>query len=315
MMHFLRALHERFQGLEDGEVARYIPELAEADPERFGVSVVTVDGRVFEVGDTDAVFSLQSISKPLVYGLALETCPAETIRRRVGVEPTGDPYNSIVKLDVAGRPHNPLINPGAIAVTDLIRGPGPDDRIAQILERLGRYAGRPLGVDQAVFASERETGHRNRAIAHLLRQFGRFDGPMDESLDLYFKQCAVAVTARDLATIGATLAHAGVNPVTQTRALHERHVGPVLSLMLSCGMYDYSGQWAYRVGLPAKSGVGGGICVVVPGQMGIGVYSPRLDARGNSVRGVAAVEAMSRHYCLHVFGRDRSCASLEEALR
>ncbi|MEO1236834.1 MAG: glutaminase A [Planctomycetota bacterium] len=314
MLDYLRALHERVLPLRDGETAGYIPELARADPDRFGISVVTTDGRSFEVGDHDAAFSLQSISKPLVYGLALESIDSSELEERVGVEPTGDPFNSIVKLDRSGRPHNPLINPGAIAVTDLIAAGDAEAGRAQITAMLGRYAGRPIAFDKAVFRSERETGHRNRAIAHLLRQFGRFDGPLEDSLDLYFRQCAARVTAHDLAVVGATLANAGANPVTGARALGERHVGPVLSLMLSCGMYDYSGQWAYRVGLPAKSGVGGGICVVVPGRMGIGVYSPRLDERGNSVRGLAAVEAMSRHYCLHVFGRDRSCASLGAAL-
>ena len=173
------------------------------------------------------------------------------------------------------------------------------------------YFGRPVEVDEEVFASERRTGDRNRAIAHLLRQFGRLDGPLDESLDLYFRQCSVRVNTHDLALAGATLAHAGVNPVTEQRVISDYHVSSVLSLMLSCGMYDYSGQWAYRVGLPAKSGVGGGICVVVPGVMGIGVFSPRLDERGNSVRGVAAVQAISDHYNLHIFGRDSRCANLE----
>ncbi len=295
--------------MREGKLAGYIPQLCDVDPDRFGISVATVDGRFFEVGDHGQLFTLQSISKPLVYGLALETVDPGALDDRVSVEPTGDPFNSIVKLDSTARPHNPLINTGAIAVADLIRGEGLEDRFAKIADVLEGYFGRPVEVDEDVYASERRTGDRNRAIAHLLRQFGRLEGPLDESLDLYFRQCSVEVCAHDLALAGATLAHAGVNPVSGRRVLKDRHVSSVLSLMLSCGMYDYSGQWAYRVGLPAKSGVGGGVCVVVPGKMGIGVYSPRLDGRGNSARGIAAVEAISQHYGLHIFGRDSQCAA------
>lgn len=298
----------------EGNLAGYIPELANVDPDRFGISVATVDGRFFEVGDHGHEFTLQSISKPLVYGLALETVAPEALENRVNVEPSGDPFNSIVKLDDTARPHNPLINTGAIAVADLIRGKDLEERFATIANVLAGYFGRPVEIDEDVYASERRTGDRNRAIAHLLRQFGRLDGPLGESLDLYFRQCSVRVCAHDLALAGATLAHAGVNPVTKQRVLSDHHVGSVLSLMLSCGMYDYSGQWAYRVGLPAKSGVGGGICVVVPGKMGIGVFSPRLDERGNSARGLAAVEAISQHYGLHIFGRDSRCATLRDDL-
>ena len=300
--------------MREGKLATYIPQLAEVDPDGFGISVATVDGRFFEVGDHQHLFTLQSISKPLVYGLALETVDAVTLKERVNVEPTGDPYNSIVKLDDTGRPHNPLINTGAIAVADLIRGDRLEDRFARIARTLEGYLGRSIEVDEAVYQSERHTGNRNRAIAQLLKHFGRLEGPLEESLDLYFRQCSVRVSAHDLALTGATLANAGVNPQTGQVVLSDHHVSSLLSLMLSCGMYDYSGQWAYRVGLPAKSGVGGGICVVVPGKMGIGVFSPRLDERGNSARGLAVVEAISREYGLHVFGRDSRCTALDEAL-
>jgi glutaminase len=207
------------------------------------------------------------------------------------------------------------VNSGAIATADLIHGKDFADRVKRLLAMFNRYTGRELHLDTAVFLSERSTGHRNRAIAHLMLNFGMVSDKIEESLELYFQQCAILVHAHDLAMMGATLANAGVNPITKQRAIDQQYVKDVLSVMLSCGMYDYAGEWAYRVGLPAKSGVGGGICAVVPGRCGIGIFSPLLDARGNSVRGIKVCEELSQRYGLHVFEAGFRGDALEEQFR
>jgi glutaminase len=220
----------------------------------------------------------------------------------VGVEPTGDAFNSLIRLDEKSkRPHNPMINAGAIATAGMIDGADSTARLKQLLEMFRRYIGHEVHVDVSVFVSEKTTGHRNRAIGHLMLNFGMIDANVDETLDLYFQQCSMLVNAGDLATIAATLANGGVNPVTGERAIEARYVRDVLSVMYTCGMYDYSGNWAYSVGLPAKSGVGGGIIAVVPGKLGIGIFSPPLDERGNSVRGIKVCQAMVEDLGLHVF--------------
>jgi glutaminase len=301
IQHWLKELHAKYQGEFQGHVANYIPELTKADTAHFGIALATPDGQVYEVGDSQALFTIQSISKPLVYGLALEDNGPSEVLRRVGVEPTGEAFNSIVMDEVNNRPFNPMVNAGAIATTSLIKGNGGDGRFARILNMFGRYAGRKLSVDDAVFHSERATGHRNRAIAYLQLNSGMISEPVLEHLDLYFKQCSILVSARDLAMMAATLANNGVNPVTGERAIAAEHVKTVLSVMASCGMYDYSGEWVYRVGLPAKSGVGGGIIAVLPGQFGFGTYSPLLDAHGNSHRGIEVCKELSQRFQLHVY--------------
>lgn len=295
----LERVHARFAGLATGQVANYIPELAKADPASFGIVIATVDGHVYEVGDTRQAFTIQSISKPLVYGVALEDQGEERVRRAIGVEPTGDAFNSISLEPGTGRPLNPMINAGAIAASSLVGGATPAARLARVLDAISAYAGRPLGIDEAVFESERSTGHRNRAIGHMLRNYDIIEDDPDAALELYFKQCSVQIDCRDLALIGATLANSGVNPATGRRALRTEFIGPLLSVMTTCGVYDFTGEWVYRVGMPAKSGVGGGIVAVLPGQLGIGVYSPALDERGNSVRGVKVCEALSAELGLH----------------
>lgn len=307
-------LHARLLPLSDGTVAGYIPELARAHTDWFGVSVATLDGQICEVGDVLVPFTLQSISKPLVYGLALDHHGLEAVRRRVGVEPTGDPFNAIM-VDGRSRPHNPMVNAGAIATTDMIPGAGPTERLRVLLDALRRYTGREMAIDGAVFTSERETGHRNRAIAYLMRNFGALSSRLDESLDLYFQQCSVLVTTRDLAAIAATLANGGVSPITGERAIEAANVRHVLSVMYSCGMYDSAGEWAFDVGLPAKSGVAGGILAVVPGQGGIGVFSPPLDSSGNSVRGVAVCRELARCYDLHLLSGTARTTALRDAAR
>jgi glutaminase len=282
-------------------VATYIPELANVDPDTFGICVATIDGHVYEVGDSRHPFTIQSISKPFVYGLALDDHGPAAMARKVGVEPSGDAFNAISLHEDDGRPLNPMINAGAIATTGQVVAASPEERFARILAMFGRHAGRALGFDDAVYESEARTGHRNRAIGHLLRNYEVLIDEPTPTVDVYFRQCAILVTCHDLAVMAATLANQGVNPVTGDRALRAENVESVLSVMASCGMYDSSGGWIYDVGMPAKSGVGGGVLAVLPGQFGIGVFSPRLDKRGNSVRAVRVCTDLSRAWGLHQF--------------
>jgi glutaminase len=295
----LEAIYGRYAGLSEGTVATYIPELAKASPDWFAICLATNDGHLYEIGDSEQPFTIQSISKPFVYGLAIEDRGREAVLRRIGVEPTGDAFNAISLESGSGRPFNPMINAGAIAASSLVAGRSAEDKRARLLAVLSAYAGRALAVDEAVYDSERDTGHRNRAIVHMLRNFEIVTEDPETALDLYFRQCSVAVTCRDLALMAATLANGGVHPVSGERAIREDVVPDVLSVMTSCGMYDFAGEWVYSVGMPAKSGVAGGILAVLPGQLGIGVFSPRLDARGNSVRGVAVCKDLSTEFGLH----------------
>lgn len=305
MKDLLANLHQKHLPLRDGKLATYIPDLAKADPDRFGIAIATMDGEapeIHEVGDSRDEFTIQSVSKPFVYGLALDDHGRETLHAHVGIEPTGDAFNSIIELEEqTHRPYNPMINSGAIAVTSLVRGADPEERFGRILRLFSRYAGRELAMDADVYHSERNTAHRNRAIAHLLCHFGVIKPEIDATLDLYFQQCSVLMSTRDLAVMAATLANGGVQPWTGERVLRAEFVRDLLSLMFSCGMYDSSGEWAYTVGLPAKSGVSGGILAVVPGRMGIAVNSPLLDPRGHSVRGLAVFRDLSETLGLSVF--------------
>jgi glutaminase len=296
---YLLDLHARLADLRGGDVASYIPELAKADPDWFGICIATTDGRVYEVGDTRQPFTIQSISKPFVYGLALEDRGRDAVLAKIGVEPTGDAFNSISLEPGTGRPLNPMINAGAITAASLVAGHSNEDRFYRVLSTFSLYAGRPLTVDRAVYESERDTGHRNRAIAHMLRNFDIITESPDGPLGVYFRQCSIAVDCHALSVMAATLANGGVNPLTGERAVRAEYVEHMLSVMTTCGMYDYAGEWVYWVGMPAKSGVGGGILAVLPGQLGIAVFSPPLDARGNSVRGVAACKELSRDLNLH----------------
>jgi glutaminase len=297
----LREMHARLSAVDDGRIADYIPELAKADPKAFGIAVVTADGTVITAGDVDVSFTIQSVSKPFMFGLALEDHGVEAVLQKVGVEPTGEAFNAIVLDEVTNRPFNPMVNAGAIATADLIAGRDFPERLQRVLAMFARYCGREVFLDNSVFLSERLTGHRNRAMAHLMRNFHMMGERFEEALELYFQQCSILVTARDLAAMGATLAHGGVNPLTGDRAISAANVKYLLSIMLTCGMYDFAGEWGFRVGLPAKSGVGGGIVAVVPGVLGIGVYSAKLDAKGNSVRGVRVCSELSERFGLHCF--------------
>ncbi|MEO1249276.1 MAG: glutaminase A, partial [Pseudomonadota bacterium] len=298
---YLRAIHQRIAQDTSGQVASYIPELAKADPSKFGIAIATVDGQVYTVGDTDVAFSIQSVSKPFVYGYALATYGREEVLKNVGVEPTGEAFNSIVLDEVSNRPFNPMVNAGAIAAAEMIRGVTLPDRIGTLRRIFEAYTGGALEIDEAVFNSEKKTGHRNRAIAYMMLNTGMLAREPEEVLDIYFRQCSIEVTCRDLAVMAATLANGGANPLTGEQALPEQYIADVLTVMNSCGMYNYAGQWSYEVGLPAKSGVSGGIIAVVPGQMGIGVYSPPLDSHGNSIRGIEVCRDISKRFGLHVF--------------
>jgi len=306
---YLEQLLLDLESISGGQLATYIPELARANADWLGIAIVTVDGHVYQVGDARQPFTIQSISKALTYGVALEDCGTDAVLTKVGVEPSGEAFNSISLESDSGRPLNPMINAGAIAVTGLIADKDGRSPMERILAAFSRYTGRQVAIDERVYLSESATGHRNRAIAHLLYGHGILERQPEEILDLYFRQCSILVTARDLALIGASLANNGVNPVTGVIALREQYVEKVLSVMSTCGMYDYSGQWVFDVGMPAKSGVAGGIMAVLPGQFGLGVFSPLLDAKGNSLRGVEACRRVSRDFHLHLFNVARSTSA------
>ena len=302
LQRFLSACHADFANDHGGEVAHYIPELGKADGDHFGISLATLDGHVYEVGDTRVPFTIQSISKAFVFALALDILGAERVENAIGVEPSGDPFNSI-RLNADNHPFNPMVNAGAIACSGLIVEAKGGAAFDTIRDALGRFAGRKLDVDEAVFASESATGDRNRAIGYLLRTSRVIRNDVAAVLEVYFRQCSVLVTARDIAIMAATLANRGVNPVTGEQVATPYAISRTLSVMTSSGMYDFAGEWIYRVGIPAKSGVGGGILAALPARLGLGSYSPRLDSHGNSVRGIKVCEALSAHYDLHMLNR------------
>lgn len=312
----LEELYERFQPLYETEVSTYYtpgigyykPEVPSTEQQRFAICLATTSGEVYFAGDHDTAFALQSIAKVFIYGLALETHGRERVLDRVGVEPTGDTFNSVSLIfdERRNRPHNPMVNAGALVTTDLVEGgKGSEQALERILGALRTYAGNEnLAVDEEVFELMLRGSDRNRAISYLMRSFGMISQNVEENLALYLRQCSVNVTIRDLGVMAATLANGGKNPVTGKQALAPRFTRDVLSVMHMCGMYDFAGEWAYRVGIPAKSGVSGGIMAVVPGKLGIAVFSPGLDEYGNSVRGVKVCEAISKHLGLHVFASE-----------
>jgi glutaminase len=271
LLRFLTACHADFSAETGGAVADYIPELGKADPDHFGISLATLDGHIYEVGDTRVPFTIQSMSKPFVFALTLDTLGAASVESEIGVEPSGDPFNSI-RLNADNHPFNPMVNAGAIACTGLIHQAKGDGAFEYIRQALGRFAGRELGVDEAVYASESTTGDRNRAIGYLLRNSSVIKDDVGKVLEVYFRQCSVLVTTRDIAVMAATLANRGINPVTGDQVMSPYAISRALSVMTSSGMYDYAGEWIYRVGIPAKSGVGGGILAALPARLGLGSY-------------------------------------------
>lgn len=298
----LRGLHSKYEGCNEGTIYVTEPDLQTGRRDHFGICAVTADGSIYEAGDSQVDFFIQSVSKLFSYGLALEDHGRDAVLKRVDVEPTGDAYNAIIKLEESSkRPHNPMVNAGGIAISSLIKGSRPAIGLNRILEMLSRYAGRQIFIDAPAFVAEQDANDRNWAISYLLKNFGMIEEDIKQTMDLYLQQCSAVINCRDLAMMGATLANEGVNPVTGERALKAEYVRDLLTVMYTCGMYDFAGEWAYNTGLPAKSGVSGSILAVVPGQMGIAVFSPPLDQRGNSVRGIRVFEELSELLELHIF--------------
>ncbi|GEE03882.1 glutaminase [Gordonia spumicola] len=287
---------------DSGATADYIPQLADADPDRLAVAMCTEDGRLYSQGDCDVEFSIQSISKPFVYALALADRGFDAVLDKVGVEPSGDAFNEISLEPGTGRPLNPMINAGAITTHTLAGPPGlsVDERSERIVDGLSAFAGRRLEVDAAVFESELRTSFRNRALANMLRANDILDEDPLMAVTGYTRQCSLLVTVNDLALMAATLANRGVNPVTGAPVVSARVVRQTLSVMATCGMYDGAGDWMTKVGIPAKSGVAGGLIGALPGQAGIATFSPRLDRHGNSVRGVDLFRKFTSDMGMHL---------------
>lgn len=285
---------------EGGSLPESPHQLAEADPARFGVAIGSADGQVFSAGDHDVEFAIQSISKALVYAMALHERGPEVVEATVGVEPSGEPYNA-PSVDESGRPDNPMINAGAMAVHGLLLGPRADcdDRIEVVLDTFSALAGRRLAIDEQMCEDELAGANANLSIAYMLRARGVLPDDPQDVVRGYLAQCSVKVTADDLAMMGATLAAGGRQPVTGEQVFPRDIVKHTLSVMMTCGMYDATGDWVSRVGIPAKSGVGGGILGVVSGRGGIGTFSPRLDDHGNSVRGISLFERFSDDLGFH----------------
>ena len=284
------------------EVVSYYPPEMEARAEEFGLAGTNVDGTQWQVGDCDVRFPLHSISKVFTYGLALEDNGLAETLRRVGVEPSGDPFNSISFDETHHRPFNPMINAGALVAANMVKGATKEERAERLLERNRVYTGNPsLEIDRAVLDEQLVSNDRNLGLSYLMRSLGMLHGDIDDTLYVYLAACSITVTAPELSAMGATLAHGGVNPLTGERALPREHLRTVISVMSMCGMYDAAGEWAHDVGIPAKSGVSGGIMGVLPRWFGLGVYSPGLDRHGNSVRGVAVCRELSSRFGLHVF--------------
>jgi len=314
VQRYLDQIVAEYAGVTDGALADYIPELTDVDPSDFGLTLSSSDGFLYESGDARTEFTIQSISKPFTYALALDQVGEDAVDAKIGVEPSGEAFNEISVDDKTKTPKNPMINAGAIAAVALVPGATPDERFAKIRDFYSACAGRPLELDEGVYRSEKATGSRNRAIAYMLDSFGVLADAPDEVLDVYFRQCSLRVTSADLARMGATLARGGVNPQTGRRVTSTRVVQRTLSVMVTCGMYNAAGDWVSAVGMPAKSGVGGGIVAVLPGQLGIGVYSPLLDARGNSVRGVLVCRSLSERLGLHFLTVSRESRSTIRAI-
>jgi glutaminase len=275
----------KFKDVKEGKNADYIKELANVDPNIFGIAIVTTDGTVYTKGDITSMVSIQSVSKAFVAAQVIEEMGAAAMKEKIGVDATGLRFNSIVAVEEhKGKEINPLVNPGAIAATSLVAGKDSSAIWKSILKKQSEFAGRDLSLNMPVYISEAGDNLRNQAIAHLLKAYGRMYFDPVQATDIYTKQCAINVSAKDLAVMGATLANGGVNPVTKKKVVSSETVMYTLPIMATAGLYDDSGIWLYDCGLPAKSGVGGGIVAVCPGKFGIGVVSPPLDDAGNSVK-------------------------------
>ena len=288
------AAYAKYKDLQEGKNADYIPALAQVDSKIYGIAVITPDGKAYTAGDLGSKVSIQSISKVFTLARVLQDSGGQAIVKNMGVDATGQVFNSITAVEqYKGSEMNPLVNPGAIATTSMVQGANREEVWKKILQYHSDFAGRQLDVDQPVFKSEAETNQRNQAIAMLMYAYGHIkDNPL-QACDVYTEQCAIAVNAKDLAVMAATLANGGKNPITKKQVLDSKLVPKVLAVMATAGMYDDSGKWLYSTGLPAKSGVGGGVIAVAPGKFGIAVISPPLDAAGNSVKAQKAIADIS----------------------
>jgi len=297
--------HARYKGLTEGKNADYIPILTTVPSDLFGVVIVDAsDGKVYAAGDTDYKFSIQSVSKPFTAALVMAQQGPQAIREKIGVEPTGLPFNSRMAIELypEARSVNPMVNAGAIAAVSLVQATSEQDRWNKIIDNFNGYAGATLTVLEEVYDSEYETAFGNRAIANLLFNYGRLYSDPEEAMRVYTRECSVGVSAKDLGMMGATLANGGVNPVTDRRMLPAEHVPELLAIMATAGFYDESGEWMYTAGLPAKTGVGGGIVAVVPGRFAIAAFSPRLNEAGNSIRSLNAIRDIAGTLGVGVFG-------------
>jgi glutaminase len=294
--------YECYRGLDEGKVADYIPALARVPRDLFGIVVAGVNGNVMEVGDVNHLFTIQSTSKPFVFALVCQEIGYLEARAKLGVNATGLPFNSVMAIELnADRTMNPMVNAGAIAATSLIPGDSAAEKWRFVQEGLSRFAGRPLELDVEVYESEAATNQRNRGIARLLESYGRMYCDPLEATDVYTRQCALAVTAHDLAIMAATLADGGVNPVTRERVVDPVVCKRVLAVLATAGLYEQSGDWLFEIGLPGKSGVGGGIFTVAPGKGGLGVFAPPLDGAGNSIKGQKVTKYLSERLGLNMF--------------
>jgi glutaminase len=290
----VKAAYEQFRTLNEGKNADYIPALAKVPSNYFGIALVTPKGQTVTAGDIEPQFSIQSISKVFTMAQVFQESGEPTIENSIGVDATGQVFNSIVAVEqYKGKEMNPLVNAGAIATTGMVKGANADEVWNKILGIHSAFAGRQLTVDQEVYKSEAATNQRNRAISMLMSAYERFPGDPMQAVDLYTRQCAIAVNAKDLGVMAATLANGGRNPVTGKQVVEPRHVPGILAVMATAGLYDDTGRWLFHTGLPGKSGVGGGLIAVSPGKFGVGTFSPPLDAAGNSVRGQRAIMSIN----------------------
>lgn len=289
---------------KEGKLASYIPALLKADVNDLGIAIVNLDGDEYFAGNCDEKFTIQSISKIVSLMLALKDNGKENVFKKVNVEPTGEGFNSIVKLETTetGRPYNPMINAGAIVTTSLIKGRTEEEKLKKLIDFMKKATNNPnITINEEVYISEKLTGNRNRALAYFMKSSGILDGNVEEVLDLYFRQCSIEANAKDLARLGAVLANDGIIPWNGEKLIDKEICKIVKSIMVTCGMYDASGEFAVRIGIPAKSGVGGGIIASVPKTMGIGVYGPALDKKGNSIAGLKVLQDLSRELDLSIF--------------
>ena len=294
--------HRRFRDVGEGSVSDVYPALAAVSPDLFGVAVAGATGAQHTSGDAAVGFAIMSVAKPFVFALACQSLGTDEVRRRIGVNATGLPFNSLTAIERGrGGRTNPMVNSGALATTSLLPGGSVEDRWHAALDGLSRFAGRDLGLDEEVYRSAAATNHRNRAIAHLLHDLDGLPGDPDETVELYTRQSCVAVTAADLALMGATLADAGVHPLTREPVVDLSVCRAVLSVMTTAGLYETSGDWLHDIGLPGKSGIGGGMVTVSPGKGALGTFAPPLDRAGNSVRGQLTAAYLSRALGLDLF--------------